>query len=412
MPTPSSPNYDIYKRIGIYTFLITLLICFQSYINRWKSALAGCVFIERDLERSVWLYNHLLAFSTSLGLIKRKKASENYRYSHLRQFFAKLGSFMYHVCNFAYSLVMFLSCYYLFCCIPRISIKSIYLRFKSFILMIRLRYTSNSKEYCTGCALEPDDDESGFMKCSNRACEAIYCLACYAETRNQCTMCKFYIVVDSDNESMEKDSSDSEEENESCKKSKFSLQQSEILLFESDEDDKSRQSKELDYFQKSKLKKKEFCFMNKELNLCYQNIRKSVVSQSVNHDEREISSSTKTNEKSSAHNWLKYKTEINHYELRQAHKIIRNSYRKFFIEIEHLFGHKLFGSILTTSMDVREIFYTDNKSYEIFDESAKFVLKKFIKNMELADYFDLKELKMKSFYEYLKGFDEKVDFFI
>jgi hypothetical protein len=435
LPQVFPPHYDIYKRIGVYTVILVFFTAFQAYVKRWRSIFAGCVYPNRDLERSVWLYNHILAFNTNLGLIKRKGNDLSESDSKRKRCLNFLKTALYNILNFFYTVFMFCSFYYVFCLIPRLSLKSIYFNTKAYFLFTAMKFRKTSQEFCSGCTLQADENnDEGFIKCSNEACGCIYCDECYSELKNRCKACKFEIVQDSDDESLEEDSSDDDTDNLRANSSEIchliSSSNEEVRSFDEEKNERASQesiklivqveskdeSSNANYFLKSRMNKKDFKFLDKKLEYSYQNAKKSWATyinefdsnDSYRNDGSEMIE-IKIIEENNAHAWAKFKTELIHYDLERAQKLINSSFRVFYPKIEYLTDHKLFKSILKTSLLIINIFtQTDEeKDREMFEDLSRFVVKNYICNLKLNDYFDEHELHKSSFYEYLRNNDFK-----
>jgi hypothetical protein len=70
LPKSSRVNGDVHYTISFCLVLLLVLTGFQAYIKRSRALLAGCVYPDRDQERAVWLYNHILALYTRFVLFQ------------------------------------------------------------------------------------------------------------------------------------------------------------------------------------------------------------------------------------------------------------------------------------------------------------------------------------------------------
>lgn len=61
LPKVSLIDQTVHRTMGYSVVILLCLTCFQAYIKRMRSFLCGCVYPERDHERAIWLYNHLLS---------------------------------------------------------------------------------------------------------------------------------------------------------------------------------------------------------------------------------------------------------------------------------------------------------------------------------------------------------------
>lgn len=60
IPQTSRLDSSVHKTIVFNFVLLFFLGSFQSYIKRLRPFFCACFYPNRDQERSVWLYNHLL----------------------------------------------------------------------------------------------------------------------------------------------------------------------------------------------------------------------------------------------------------------------------------------------------------------------------------------------------------------
>jgi hypothetical protein len=91
LPNTSIVEPHIYDMLLTYTILLFSLSLFQSYIKRFRSVIVGCVYPEKDQERAVWLYNHILLHKTRVDrwdlinrcLINTENVSKNNPFRYL-----------------------------------------------------------------------------------------------------------------------------------------------------------------------------------------------------------------------------------------------------------------------------------------------------------------------------------------
>lgn len=60
LPQTNRISHEVHYTIGVNIVLLLVLVCLQAYIKRIRALICGCVYPDRDQERAVWLYNHLM----------------------------------------------------------------------------------------------------------------------------------------------------------------------------------------------------------------------------------------------------------------------------------------------------------------------------------------------------------------
>jgi hypothetical protein len=56
-------HYDTLITLVLSLFYLSFL---QAYIKRFRIIIAGCIYPERDKERAIWLYNHILLYKSKI----------------------------------------------------------------------------------------------------------------------------------------------------------------------------------------------------------------------------------------------------------------------------------------------------------------------------------------------------------
>lgn len=93
----------------------------------------------------------------------------------------------------------------------------------------------------------------------------------------------------------------------------------------------------------------------------------------------------------------KFDIEVVSYERDRAIKIIDNSFRILYYDLQPLMAHELFDYVVLNSSNIKDIF---QKPYENYDDLALFVIKNFVTNLKMDEYFNLDELDDENlFYE-------------
>jgi len=68
------------KTLSIYFYVILLMTVVGVYFERLRSICAGCVYPNRDEERSIWLYNHILEIRTIQGSLETEKSGSSAKF--------------------------------------------------------------------------------------------------------------------------------------------------------------------------------------------------------------------------------------------------------------------------------------------------------------------------------------------
>jgi hypothetical protein len=214
LPMPEIPNEDVHNQIFVSIIILVLLTCFQSYIKRWRSIIAGFVYPERDRERAVWLFNHLLMLNSGMSFWSDKNTNTKLSgLDKIKRFF--LGK-IYTICNFFYIILMKLLCCNCFGIIERLSFLQMYYKHKGKFVNVYNKYKGIKKFTCNKC-LNHSVDEEDILSCSTLDCKGAYCIECFQIMDNQCKRCLMPLInsslIQEPNEiSFERDSSDEEQD--------------------------------------------------------------------------------------------------------------------------------------------------------------------------------------------------------
>jgi hypothetical protein len=249
MPIPQITDNFVYETITTNIILIIILACFQEYIKRWRSVLAGCIYPERDQERTVWLYNQIKIAECKTGFWLKKKNDSYQKQIQIQRFHLLLKlkelilKFFYFIFNLVYVISMNILCFYCFCTIDQKNLSQFIYHHESRIIKLYLTLFKSKEPKCINClkVLYDNQNEHDFIKCKKAKCKGLYCIDCFNEMDNLCKLCNM-VLLDQDletNESMEKDSSkyDSnsecdENENKICLNYLNELLEHEVKKFE------------------------------------------------------------------------------------------------------------------------------------------------------------------------------------
>ncbi|KAG8194731.1 hypothetical protein JTE90_026380 [Oedothorax gibbosus] len=176
LPNPIPIDVDKYRMIGLLYLVCVCMSACESYGLRLRHVICAAHHPARERLRAVWLYNHILRTRGGLkGFLRRQIRRRMYGDDSvdevtLLEALAARHRWLGKLANW-----------------------------------LGLR----SGEHCVGCGRKVD--EEGAKKCANPGCKGIYCLACFEDLDNVCTLCtKPVEYEDVSDISEEKDSSDEE----------------------------------------------------------------------------------------------------------------------------------------------------------------------------------------------------------
>nr|XP_034321103.1 DC-STAMP domain-containing protein 2 isoform X1 [Crassostrea gigas] len=180
IPIPSVPNIAVYEEIGTIFLICFLMTIFKAYGLRLRHIIAACYYPRRERARAVWLYNHIL--KTRGGFLKFARRQMRRQAGTLRE-------------------------------VQKISIRS---RMMSQYPLCRKFFTflGFKRKYCLSCGEEGRfDDHVNYFHCQNSDCTAVYCMDCFTDINNICTVCMNPVDYgDLSDISEERDSSEDEAE--------------------------------------------------------------------------------------------------------------------------------------------------------------------------------------------------------
>ncbi|XP_078578063.1 DC-STAMP domain-containing protein 2-like isoform X3 [Branchiostoma floridae x Branchiostoma japonicum] len=194
LPNPRFPDLSVYKRIGLIYGACLFTVIFESYGLRLRRATCASYFPDRERERVVWLYNHMLKRKGGLAATLRKWAA--------RKAIERMAEEADQEVSFGpdreeYDSNVLDRCASSFPCVERL------------LKMCGWK----GKKFCISCAKPgKQEDKKKFKHCENAGCKGIFCLACWVQINNTCTLCMRPVdYSDAAYVSEELDSSDEEE---------------------------------------------------------------------------------------------------------------------------------------------------------------------------------------------------------
>ncbi|XP_006814964.1 DC-STAMP domain-containing protein 2-like [Saccoglossus kowalevskii] len=178
LPMARPPDIPLYSTIGTIYGIALFLVLTEAYGLRLRRVVAAYYYPQRERERIAWLYTHILKRRGGFLRFLRKAIRKNSKNSHPTE---------------KVSMIDF--CAAMFPMVEKI-----------------LKMCGIEKKYCLGCGQSGDkDDTENFKHCVNHGCKGIYCIMCFADLNNMCTLCmKPVDYGDYSDLSEERDSSDEE----------------------------------------------------------------------------------------------------------------------------------------------------------------------------------------------------------
>ncbi|CAH1790156.1 unnamed protein product [Owenia fusiformis] len=178
LPNASAPDYKLYQLISSILSLCFVLVIVEAYGLRLRHVIAGCYFPQREKQRAVWLYNHILRCRGGLLFFIRRQLRRKY-----------MGDTT----------------------VKKHSIKS-RLSHQFPLIGKLMKCFGYERKFCLSCGAPGKlSDYEGFKHCDNQDCDAVYCNDCFEELNNICTVCmKPVDYGDYSDFSEERDSSDEE----------------------------------------------------------------------------------------------------------------------------------------------------------------------------------------------------------
>ncbi|XP_050400899.1 DC-STAMP domain-containing protein 2-like [Patella vulgata] len=178
LPNPGIPNFKVYKMVLAMFIICLFMTIFESYGLRLRHIIAGCYYPRREQARAVWLYNRIVKMRGKFLVMARRQVRRKYKKdkeSHKISLKARLA-----------------------------------LQFP--FLGKVMKFFGYEKKMCLSCAKEGRlQDYDNFQHCDSPGCDAVYCLECFADLNNICTVCMNPIDYgDNSDISEERDSSDDE----------------------------------------------------------------------------------------------------------------------------------------------------------------------------------------------------------
>ncbi|XP_046833011.1 DC-STAMP domain-containing protein 2-like [Vespa crabro] len=154
LPDPIPPSYDGYIRILSLIILCWIMIIFEPYCLRLREIVMCQYYPDRAKQRAAWLYNHIMRSRGSFVKFARRQ---------LRRKFGINGE-----------------------TIERVTFKQ---RFMAIFPFMNI-FFPQKEQACLLCGAVQRDDNNPHIKCPTPGCVGLFCLQCFADLQNICTICR------------------------------------------------------------------------------------------------------------------------------------------------------------------------------------------------------------------------------
>lgn len=209
LPHPHQPDFPKYAKIGILTVCCWTLLVLEPFGLRLRSLVMQHFYPNRSLERTVWLYHHILRRRMKFSDYARRQASRKLRLNEpfidetagcFEIFRAKIDRWLDPSCDimnqakvkyfigfgYAENYLEPATTSFACCADGQVQGRNQYQNFKWF-------YNSNC-EFFICCS------KTSLVTCSTPECTGIYCVKCFIDLKNCCVMCKNPIHYGDDSE--------------------------------------------------------------------------------------------------------------------------------------------------------------------------------------------------------------------
>ncbi|XP_043680445.1 uncharacterized protein LOC122634949 isoform X1 [Vespula pensylvanica] len=154
LPDPIPPSFDGYIRILTLIILCWMMIIFEPYSFRLREVVMCQYYPDRAKQRAAWLYNHIMRSRGSFVKFARRQ---------LRRKFGINGE-----------------------TIERVTFKQRVMAVFPFLNKL----FPQKEQACILCGAVQRDDINPHIKCPTPDCVGLFCLQCFADLQNTCTICR------------------------------------------------------------------------------------------------------------------------------------------------------------------------------------------------------------------------------
>ena len=422
-PPVSPMKENWYIIIGTMLAVLLFVSVFNSYILRLRGVFIGSVYTQRDEERAIWLYNHIIVhdrkfFFSALGAIReRTYTRENLLVVIIKKlcyFVVDLITTIWNtICRILLACCGCISCLpcWSSCCLPIFyCITIIYNHWppiclsptfyakniKKLIMYLQVKLNPISCEFCAKSNLGLE-----FQTCLNDSCQKVFCFECYSRFYNECPFCILRSKNNEDDvESIEADSSDEELQNHFKNKDKGYMHTRGDKDVDDDDDEEKKLLAEKETNNKAGKKMIEDGKngTDKIKKLFNENKAESFVKSAYGNKQIYIKILNKVQEKKFQRSILTPKRDrINDVIEAKTESILQllKSDKKYAYTIKN------FKTIILAKKEIHDLF--NNYSFDIYNEVCDSVFENIVNDMQLDEYFVIdNEIKKEHVFEYLK----------
>ncbi|KAK2576099.1 hypothetical protein KPH14_007434 [Odynerus spinipes] len=174
LPDPLPPDFDGYIRILSLIAFCWIMVVFEPYSLRLRTIVMCQYHPDRAKQRAAWLYNHIMRSRGSFVKFARRQLRRKFGINNKEQ-------------------------------MERITLKQRFIAVCPFLKKL----FSQKESSCLLCGARQRDDTNPHIKCPTPGCIGLFCMECFADLQNICTICRSPLEYgDLSDMSEEKDSSD------------------------------------------------------------------------------------------------------------------------------------------------------------------------------------------------------------
>ncbi|KAK0162528.1 hypothetical protein PV327_006301 [Microctonus hyperodae] len=175
LPDPLPPDYDRYTQIAVLILFCWIMAVFEPYGLRLRQVVMGWYYPDRAKQRAVYLYNQIIRLRGNFLKFARRQLRRKYGMTDEDN-------------N-----------------IEKVSCKE---RLLAICPKLNICFSQKNK-ICLLCGSIEEKEHSPHIKCPNPTCIGLFCVECFADLQNICTICRTPMEYgDLSDISEEKDSSD------------------------------------------------------------------------------------------------------------------------------------------------------------------------------------------------------------
>ncbi|XP_048516014.1 DC-STAMP domain-containing protein 2-like [Athalia rosae] len=155
LPDPIPPDLDRYTQIVSLIILCWIMAVFEPYGLRLRHVVMCYYHPDRAKQRAVWLYNHIIRSRGSFLKFARRQLRRKYSKSDKKE------------------------------AVEKVTLKE---RLVAFLPILRNCFGAE-RRMCLLCAAVERDSQPPLIRCPKPGCTGLFCIQCFADLQNLCTIC-------------------------------------------------------------------------------------------------------------------------------------------------------------------------------------------------------------------------------